>query len=145
MLKYYSELTHHSSPKSDKTITFGGEVVETDPIIIQTQPDDESFKLMPGLLTEEERKAYILDIVNNHVTDYNNIITVKNEQDGTDHMILTEEDVSNIKGTLYGEYNYTNYDNYEEYGQGCYFSGSNGWGVEYDRETGIINVEEERA
>lgn len=29
MLKYYSELTHHSSPKLNKTITFGGEVVET--------------------------------------------------------------------------------------------------------------------
>lgn len=137
MLKYYSELTHHSSPKLNKTITFGGEVVETDPIIIQTQHDDESFKLMPYLLTEEEIKAYILDIVNNHVADYNNIITVKNEQDGTEHDILNETAASKIKEILSGDYDYSSWDH--EDSSGCYFSRV-GFSIYYNRQTGIIDL-----
>lgn len=137
MLKYYSELTHHSSPKLDKTITFGGEVVETDPIIIQTQPDDESFKLMPYLLTEEEIKVYILDIVNNHLADYNNIIIVKNEQDGTDYKVIKIGNESIIKEILSSDYIYNNFDD------GHFSTGSfsyDGWSLSYNRKTGIISL-----
>lgn len=83
MLRNYSERLHgREATRPDVTYTFGGTVVETtvempelenDP----TKPRENGFQLKPGLTTEEEIKAYILDIINNHAEEYNTIVDNK--------------------------------------------------------------------
>lgn len=137
MLRNYSERLHgREATRPDVTYTFGGTVVETTvemPVLENdpTKPRENGFQLKPGLTTEEEIKAYILDIVNNHAEEYNTI--VRSTQDGTYHQELTDDHIDRIEQILSGNYTYATYDFERQFV-------ANGWGVAYYGDTGYISI-----
>lgn len=140
MLRNYSERLHgREATRPDVTYTFGGAVVETTVEMPELENDptkpreNAGFQLKPGLTTEEEIKAYILDIVNNHAEEYNTIVDNKSTQDEIQYQELTSDDIDRIEQILSGDYTY-------DAGNGYYNFRKDGWYVVYEGSSGLVLV-----